>query len=156
MHCKKIRRKLSPYLDGALDETLRQTVTLHLWCCEECREALGRMEGLGRAFSAMSSPPPPPGLAGRILAEARARSTWAWPRSFPLRLATVAGLFIGITAGTIIGLHTWPQGEKYSPMEAQTGAADLVSVFNLDYLTDAPERSLADTYRMLANSDTRW
>jgi len=156
MHCKRVLRKLSPYLDGALDETLSQEIALHLSCCESCRKALGCMESLGHVFGAVSSPVPPAGLAGRIMAEARDRSTWAWPRSFPLRLATVAGLFIGITAGTIIGLHTWPQGEKYSPMEAQTGAADLVSVFNLDYLTDAPERSLADTYRMLANSDTRW
>ena len=46
MTCKKLRNKLSTYLDGELKESQRRTVQSHLEECRECCRQLQQFEGI--------------------------------------------------------------------------------------------------------------
>ena len=81
MTCRKVRRNLPGYLDGALSTREHADVARHLPGCVECR---GQLEGYSRmaALLAHAEPPPPPAhLALRIrLAVDTARQDSLWRR----------------------------------------------------------------------------
>lgn len=67
-----ISELLPLYVSGALDRRQRLAVEAHLAGCEECRADLALWElAAGEIVSAAGAAAPPPGLAGRVLAQAR-------------------------------------------------------------------------------------
>jgi len=158
--CFRHRKSLSAYLDGRLPAGRRARLEKHLAACEDCRAVLEDLRAIGRALATLEAPPPPPHMASRILAHAKARQRERAPRgslrrglSLPAILrhalagATTA-LLIGIAAGWLVGRH-WSPEQTGLPVFSQTSEPDLLEIYNLDYLVDAPEGSLAGCYLTL-------
>jgi anti-sigma factor RsiW len=80
--CDEVRELLSPYADGELDLVRALEIERHLADCPDCAAALERL----RALSARLADPalyhvPPPGLAARVRASLRPRSSLPWRRA---------------------------------------------------------------------------
>ena len=159
--CSKVRRQLGAYLDGELSPKSRTAMERHLAQCRSCQGALESFHRLERALRVVEVPPAPPSLARQIMAKARERQDTEMERNvirlgrglptfrpWAFRVAAAAVLVFGLAAGSYMGRSV------SQTVTAQTAAqADPLAVYNLDYLADAPEGSLAFTYLALASSD---
>ena len=159
--CSRVRRQLGAYLDGELSPKNRAVVERHLVHCQPCRIALESLHRLERTLQSAEVPPAPPSLAWQIMAKARERQNTeaernvirlghrlATPRPWAFKVAAAAVLVFGLAAGSYMGRSV------SQTVTAQTAVqADPLAVYNLDYLADAPEGSLAFTYLALASSD---
>jgi len=68
----------------------------------------------------------------------------------PMRAAAAAVLVIGLGTGALIGWNTW-QAPAAPPTQA-VSQVDPLAPYSLDYLTDAPDGSLAQSYLALVSS----
>ena len=157
--CVGIRRQLSAYLDGELSPQRRTAVERHLARCGSCRAALESLRRLERSLEAIKVPPVGPDLAWRIVAEARKRrNAHGEPSVIPLhrgssasqawvfRGAAAAVLVIGLGLGSFMG---W--SAKRSTSQVMIAQSNSLDAYNLDYLGDAPDGSLASSYLALAS-----
>jgi len=136
-------------------------VERHLVRCRACHVALDNLQQLERTLQSEEVPPAPPGLAGQIMAKAREHRSigqgrnvirfgqrFATSRPWAFRVAAAAVVVFGLAAGSYMGRsvsHTTPPRTAAQP--------DPLAVYDLDYLGNAPEGSLADSYLALASND---
>ena len=159
--CSRVRRQLGAYLDGELSPKNRAVVERHLMRCRPCRTALESLHRLERALQIAEVPPAPLSLAWRIMAKARERQNTemernvirlghrlAISRPWAFKVAAAAVLVFGLAAGSYMG-----RSVSQTVTAQMAVQADPLAVYNLDYLADAPEGSLADSYLALASSD---
>lgn len=158
--CLGIRRQLSAYLDGELSPHRRTALERHLVRCRSCHAALESLRRLEHPLQAVEVPPVGPDLAGRIVAEARKRrNACGKPNAIPLyrrlsasptwvfRGAAAAVLVIGLGLGSYMG---WSAGRSTS--QVMIAQSNSLAAYNLDYLGDAPDGSLASSYLALASN----
>ena len=98
MDCKKVRRMLPGYLDGALPSGLwpdrHVAIGHHLECCPACREELQAYLNLSSIMSRVERPVPPPDLALTIrVAAAQRLSNRDWIH-YAMRARTHAELLL--------------------------------------------------------------
>jgi len=67
MTCKKLRNKLSAYLDGELKNREKRKVQSHLRQCQVCREQLGQLQKIAILMQNLPSQKAPTDLEARIL-----------------------------------------------------------------------------------------
>lgn len=115
MECRKIKKELSAYLDGMLDEPMRHRVEVHLQSCAQCREALETIKALVLNLGALPAMPAPADLLEKIQARRKARSSFilkmqallkAFAQRPSLKLAAVT-----ITAVLVVFLFNIQQKE---------------------------------------------
>jgi len=162
--CLRVRRQLGAYFDGELSPKNRTAVERHLVRCRSCRTAWESLHRLERALQIAEVPPAPPSLARQIMAKARERPNAEMERNvirlgrglptsrpWAFDIAAAAVLVFGLAVGSYMG---WSGGRSMSQtVTARTAVqADPLAVYNLDYLGDAPEGSLADSYLALASN----
>ena len=158
MRCEDVRAKLDAYLAGELPVGTSGSIDAHLRDCRACREALGRLQQVIGLLKQPQTPPVPEGFAERVMLAARQRQTarpapillWnplAWRLSAPMRVAAAAILIVGLGLGILMGHGAW-RGPSPAKAVAQ---ADPLAIYNLDYLTDAPNGSLAQSYLALVS-----
>jgi len=159
--CSRVRRQLGAYLDGELSQNRRTAVERHVVRCKSCRIASESLHRLERALRIVEVPPAPPSLAWQIMAKAREHQNAEMERNvirlghrlptsrpWTFKIAAAAVLVFGLAAGSYMGRSV------SQTVTTQTAVqADPLAVYNLDYLADAPEGSLADSYLALASSD---
>ena len=159
MRCSRVREKLDAYVTDDLPPKVRDGDAKHLQTCEDCQAALERLRRLGSVLRESQAPGVPEGLAGRIMASARrqssgqsspmARPRWRISFSIPMGVAAAAMLVAGIVMGVLMGRGA------YAPVSGSVAnrapAADPVAVYNLDYLGEAPNGSLAQAYLALVS-----
>jgi anti-sigma factor RsiW len=163
MRCEKVRLKIDAHVSGELAPRVRAAVEEHLAACDGCRQAAATAERLVALGQALTAPPVPDGFAERVQALARWRTArpaltapnWspaAWWRmvSMPMRAAAAAVLVGGLAGGVLMGRSTW-QTPAGSPAQRAL-PADPLAPYNVDYLTDAPDGSLAEGYLSLVSS----
>jgi anti-sigma factor RsiW len=157
-----MKEKLDVYLTGELPRRVQEKVKIHLESCQDCQKALVGLRRLAAALDGTPAPPIPKGFAGRVMARARSRvgqkkPFWAtvelpfrwWMESaFPLRVGTAAVLALGLTVGLLMGRDTARGRAACGPAPED---ADLLAVYNVDYLEEAPSGSLAAAYLALAS-----
>ena len=160
MRCRTARVRLNAYLDAELLGAERSRIEEHLHHCGECSEALKRMRGVAAVLEPVPVPPPvPEGFHRRLMARA-ARSQeqfrrWPvvvglWPSFSPvMRLAAAAMLMLGIGMGVLMGSDL-SRAVAATPQGAAAG--DPNAVYGLDYLSEAPDGSLADAYLTLVSA----
>ena len=158
MRCENVREELDAYLAGELPPRLCEDINGHVAHCLACREALTELRQLARVLGQAQTPPVPDGFADRVMMAARQRQgetltlvfSWnplAWRLSAPMRVAAAAVLVVGLGLGISLGRGVWR-----SPSSVETVAqGDAVAVYNLDYLTEAPNDSLAQSYLALVS-----
>ena len=136
----------------------------HLAQCRSCQGALESFRRLERALRVVEVPPAPPNLAWQIMAKARERQNaqteqrvirlerrLPTSRPWAFRIAAAAVLVFGLALGSYMG---W-SGGRSMPQAAtarMAAQADPLDAYNLDYLGDAPDGSLAGSYLALASS----
>ena len=130
--------------------------------CHDCQDALIGLRRLAAVLENAPAPPVPKGFAGRVMARAcgrvgQRRPFWAtvelpfrwWMESaFPLRVGTAAVLTLGLTVGLLMG---WDTARGRAACGPAPEDADLLAVYNVDYLEEAPSGSLAEAYLALAS-----
>jgi anti-sigma factor RsiW len=164
MCCEKVRLKIDAYVSGELPPHIRAAVEGHLEACDGCRQAASTTRRLVALGQSVPTPPVPDGFAQRVQVLARRRiirpaaaaSPWspaAWWRivSTPMHAAAAAVLVIGLATGVLMGWSTWQAPAATSPAQVAS-QADPLGPYNVDYLTDAPDGSLAQTYLVLVSS----
>jgi hypothetical protein len=67
-------------------------------------------------------------------------------------IAAAAVLVLGLAIGILMGLDTWQNQAIQSPGKSQIAQAEPTSLYNLDYLNNAPKGSLADAYLTLVSA----
>jgi len=159
MHCKHVQRKLDAYESDELAPQVRRLVDEHLRSCERCGQALRRLRKLKGVLEAAPGASLPAGFAERVVQKARRRRPAAavsshftlnplrWWQDNPagIRVAAAASVAIGLAVGGLLGANTWSKAPQEKP------SADPVSIYNLDYLGDAPSGSLAESYLALVS-----
>jgi anti-sigma factor RsiW len=163
MRCRKVRLTIDAYVSAGLGPRDRTAVEEHLEACDGCRQAATVARRLVALGQALPTPPVPEGFAERVMTLARRRiarpapaaPSWslaAWWRmaSAPVRAAAAAVLVIGLASGVLMGWSTW-QAQAAPPTQTAVQPDPLAS-YNVGYLTDAPEGSLAQTYLALVSS----
>ena len=159
MWCNDVQDSLKAYIDGAMAPEQRKAVEAHLQSCADCRAALERIDRLAAVLLDAKPPPVPAGFASRVMLAAKsrkratsvaARNPWQWWKSIsmPMRAAAAAVLIVGVSIGLLM---SWAGGPPIAgPADREvTAAADPLDAYNLDYLSDAPEGSIAEGYLAL-------
>jgi energy-converting hydrogenase Eha subunit F len=67
-----------------------------------------------------------------------------------MRAAAAAVLVIGLGTGALISWNTWQP--RAAPPPQAVSQADPLAPYSVDYLTDAPDGSLAQSYLALVSS----
>jgi anti-sigma factor RsiW len=160
MRCEEVQQQLRGFSTGELPMDVRQTVQAHLSECAACCAELAKVDALAGFLTGAQAPPVPSGFASRVLSKARQRqeanpAAWnlmRWWRvtSAPMHAAAAAVLVIGLGTGALISWNTW-QAPAAPPAQAASQTDPLAS-YNVDYLTDAPDGSLAQTYLALVST----
>jgi anti-sigma factor RsiW len=165
MKCQTVRTKLDVYITQGLAMPVREAVAAHLRTCSQCRQELVGLEQLAALLKRdVAIPPVPEGLSHRVMAAAQQRLSarqspetvpwnirrWWFSFSFPMRVAGPAALAAGLLMGILMGRQTW-QSINVSTAQ-QSRQADISAIYELDYLTDAPNGSLTETYLSLMQS----
>lgn len=155
MNCQDIQSKLTNYVGGELPISERSQVEAHLRDCSLCRATLAEIDPLAAVLLRVDNPAVPFGLTTRIVAAARDRicprpiPSWnpiAWFRlaSAPMRAVASIMLIIGMALGIKLGVDTTHLGSQTIPAQD-----DPLEVYQISYITDLPEGSLADSYLSL-------
>jgi len=162
MRCKTIQEKLDLYLAEELTATDQRQVEAHLRSCPDCGAELARLKQLLALLKSDSATPPvPEGFTSRVMAKARQRLAarqppetvpWSIRRwwasvSVPMRAEAAAVLAAGLLIGVLMGQQTWRSAHPSPPQQATQ--ADPLAVYELDYLSDAPGGSLAESFLTL-------
>ena len=154
MNCRTAQSKLNRYLDGELPVRDRDHVERHLRECPSCRSELERLRVVADAMATLPEPPEvPAGFAERVVNRAaqdmgrRGQALMFWQSvSPPMRIAAAAMIVLGVCLGALMSRDLL-RGRDPAPDVAVT---ELDTSYGFDYLTDAPEGSLADSYLALA------
>lgn len=159
MRCEDLRQALANYAQGRVPVHERQVIEAHLRDCPACRAVLAEMDPVAAALVQSQAPPIPAGFAERAMAAARSRiakpaATWnplLWWRtaSAPMRGAAAAVLVVGFLGGVMVGRDAVRTPANQAA--GVTSPSDPWEGYNLDYLGDAPEGSLANSYLALVS-----
>lgn len=159
MRCEEVRKRLPAFSSGQLAPDVRRAIKAHLGECAACRKALGRFDGVAAVLAGTRTPPIPPGFAARAMAAARQRhpagpgaawNPWRWWRltTAPIRAAACAVFVAGVAVGLVMGWRVSPSAGP-APSIVQ---GDPLETYQLDFLSGAPEGSLARSYLTLVST----
>ncbi len=73
-------------------------------------------------------------------------------QSRAMKLAGAAVLVMGLAIGALMGRDTWQSPGIQSVGKSQMAQVGPTTIYNLDYLTNAPKGSLADAYLTLVSA----
>lgn len=150
MEHTEIRRKLSAYLDNAVDATEKARIEAHLAQCGNCRGALRDLERTVGHLKSIPEVEPPPWLTARIMAHVRDAAVSKpslWRRFFmPLHLKlpveALAIVFVCVT-GYYIARMNAPQAPMITSLPATRQEAPLpAEPAQREPSTEAPSKSL--------------
>jgi anti-sigma factor RsiW len=154
MRCSKARKGLGALLDGEFDPTAAGELRGHIESCPSCRSTLEELERVESFLGDALAPPHVPGFAARVAAEASSRLSrpvhtrakpvaWAWPgRAAPARCAVAVGAAAGLLIGALMAFGI----RSDTSVAGDPRDSYAVETYGMDYLTDAPRGSVAETY----------
>ena len=175
MRCKTVQKQLDRFVRGELTPQKQTAIETHLTQCEVCRQCLAREKILTTVLQTLPEPPAlPEGFEGRVMEAARRSQTEyvvvgqassskrlerspkgrGWRALVPSGIQTVQAtvLSAGVLLGILMGQQTWQSVHPSSGAAASQN--DPRTAYHLDYLSDAPDGSLAESFLMLtASSD---
>lgn len=169
MRCEVVKKSLDPYLTQTLASAQRDELESHLVSCAACQEQLRRLQQLAEVLAAdVRIPAVPAGFRDRVMSCAQertsrrvaidrpARGLRDWWTSLPVtvRVGWAASLAAGLLIGTFLGRQTWAITDQGSPLVTPLSRSNAGTSGELDYLTDSPGDSLAQTFLALTRGKT--
>jgi len=165
MRCQNIKQKLDRYIQGDLPEPISRRIERHLHKCRNCADTLSRINKLEGLFEDTPLPPVPEGFSERLMQRAHQRQylqqtsepavirLWEWFDRTGLNKSTAAAvLIVGLAIGMLMGWDNWQSPAIQSVGKSEMAQVEPTDIYNLDYLSDAPKRSLADAYLTLVSA----
>jgi anti-sigma factor RsiW len=158
MRCASVCKRLSQYMDLEVPPKVREDIRRHLAQCADCRNALARLEQLGRVLTGTDLPPVPEEFAARVMRAARAQVAlkpepwwshwtllnWWWNAALEMRAAAITVVLVGLTAGLAMsGGFTRPSATSL-PQRRTAEVGPVVQ--NIDFLGGIPAGSVEQTY----------
>jgi anti-sigma factor RsiW len=160
MRCEDLQRNLVNYANGGIRPDEREAIEAHVRSCPACGAVLAQMDPVAAVLVQSQVPPIPLGFTERAITRARypitrPRVTWSpvrWWRaaSSPMRGAAAAALVLGFLGGWMMGREAvrTPGGGA----AVAVSPPDPLEGYNPEFLGDAPEGSLANSYLALVSS----
>ncbi|MBI4612983.1 MAG: zf-HC2 domain-containing protein [Planctomycetes bacterium] len=108
MSCKRVKKWLGPFMDGALGKDARWRIRQHLKECPGCRAELQTLKNLHEELGKIAAPPAPGPLWGRI-ASTLAVPRPALPAQGTLRFLGSAAAGFLITAAILFPISRSPE-----------------------------------------------
>jgi len=155
MNCKTIEKYLSVYIDGELEETMRQKVAAHISQCPRCRAKADELKSAAKELSQASKVRAPADFTKRLYERLERPPLWErllnllfrpFHIKIPLELATAAALgvlviFVMLPAVQEPSVMTDGQMAKAPRTAAETGRPDLEGVKTYSQAPDRREAS---------------
>lgn len=138
---KHVKRKLSSYLDGELNDADRQVVETHLQSCIGCAEEKHRLEQVWETLDILPEANPLPFLYTRIRSRLDAdenKSLHNFWEQFLIPVSSIAVIVIGIYFGGQVAVT--------DPVPSSRPAEEWLGVLELDSFSDFPEDSFSQIY----------
>ena len=153
MTCKKVRVRLSSYLDGELPKEESIRIESHLQACPRCAEELDSLNAMGRLLDGLPGMEIPPGFEQRLTMEAGRRmarqrrivlSDYRWLEGAAAKIAAVLLLATGLAVGGVMGGSvSGTISQQRAAASVQEPELDLQSAF-------APADPIAAAYLQIA------
>jgi len=164
MRCRKVRRRLSAFLDGEFGEREKGRIAAHLKACPACGEEVKSLSSLSVLLKEeKESINPSPYFWGKLEQEIglieESKSAWGqlWEslnKAFvPAGAAAVLifGLFIGIQLGQVVYSQV---ADILGPQDASLVQQEFDQSLHLNTLDDFPRESIGEIYKaLLAEND---
>lgn len=141
MRCKIVRRRLSAFQDGELDQTTTERIEQHLQHCADCEEALQILRTTYQVLQTPAVTMVPAAFQLELDAKLRARQpstraalprrAWVW-----VPVGVVTAVFLGITLAGIVGNELLDSAPAAQSAEVQLD----------DHFTIAPPGSITKTF----------
>ena len=151
MDCRKVRRLLSQYADGVLNEKQADRVQQHIAQCEECAAAYRELESLKQTLSDQPAFVPPGDFAQVVMRRMRAEAKL--PLSVPQRVRwklAVAAATVSLVV--ILAIAQLPGGgpvrrttERTTVAEIDPEGAELYQIF-VEFLAETGSESEYNGY----------
>lgn len=122
MKCRHVRRQLSAYDVGALDEATRRKVAAHVEACEGCRAELMAVRAVGRALGALPEADPPAHLwtgIGSRLRPRRRLGAWVWEVWEPVAAVATGVLLVFIIMSGALAPRLGPPDLSFEGVQAR-------------------------------------
>ncbi len=161
--CKNIRKKLSAFQDGEVNQTQKESIEIHLQNCRECKRKVTAMMHTYQYIDKLPQIEPDPMFTHNVMERINNTSLLDrflnnFLRPLPVPAAMAAMVIIGLLSGTLLGnLVTQnplnPQ-ELSSPANYHNREIILTSL-SLDSFNAVPPGSIADGFlRVTSRSNT--
>ena len=149
MNCQRVKKRLTAYLDGELDEARQKAVALHLGTCASCRQAVEALQSSWDLLGVLPEADPVPHFFIKVKArmtsqEGRRRSSRL--ERFLVPATTAAALVLGVWMGSMVGRNG-------NGVAAWYGEQTVESTIYLDTFDDLPSGSFAKAYIDLAAAE---
>lgn len=128
MHCEQIKTLLTDYLDGSIDQAMRQLIDSHLQNCAGCQRELNALRILWSELPQLPPVDPPAFLHERIMSRVEAQQTrqtqsqragfWDWLRGYRQAFAGAGVMAVllltlfAVNPGDMVGSGLFPGIEK--------------------------------------------
>ena len=155
MRCKKVRRKLSAFLDGELPQEEAARIKQHLACCSNCqREAkeLFQTYQLLTAWRAVRASDMLTLKKPFAPLPQRKSLLHAWQ---PVRWAAVAACVVGLLIGGLFGMSLGRTVTQEPSASFITTQQRYVRLWGMEALEELPPDSIEGVYVTLAGYDRR-
>ena len=157
MFCRRVRVRVSAFMDGELSVRRRQKVKRHLERCADCREYLGTMGEVTEILREALERPAPTGFALEVMVRARQAPEHRWFESVPWRWiwqpirwleaqpATVLAAALAVVAlASFLGISM--ERALFTPPADQTAVTVPTDLGQLDWFGATPPGSLGRAY----------
>jgi anti-sigma factor RsiW len=155
--CKKIKKRLSAYLDGECSVEEKALVEAHLRSCELCEKEHDELRAMWRSLEDWSAPAPPHDLAARFWMRARdqsLRKQYLSPAALKRLLTGWATAACALAIGLLVGIYLGSMLAKPAVTESTTSISTAENVREVAYLGDIPSESFAKAYITLVSGET--
>jgi len=152
--CRDIKKKLSAFQDGEVNQIQKESIEIHLQSCRECKKQFAAMMHTYQSIDKLPQIEADPIFAQQVMARIDNTSLLDhflnnFLRQLPVPAAMTAMVIIGLLSGTLLGNLVIQN--QLNPLELSSPAnypdrKSIVTSLSLDSFNTAPPGSIADGF----------
>jgi hypothetical protein len=152
--CRDIRKKLSAFQDGEVNQMQKESIEIHLQSCRECKKQFAAMVHTYQSIDRLQQIEPDPVFTQQVMARVNNTSLLDhflnnFLRSLPVPASMTAMVIIGLLSGTLLGnlvIQNQLNSRELSSSANYPGQENIVTSLSLDSFNAAPPGSIADSF----------